>query len=134
MMKTDNISKKPSDTILYSYLICTCFATCSYFAFEGKYFEWSVQVAVIAFLFICTLTAIRTSSIDNFYLPPVEIPVSNKRWEKCIAWWNSLSDDELLINIRKLKTMNKKNADTLLKAFEQSELFEKCSIIKREIS
>lgn len=133
-MKTDPITKKASDAILYSYLICACFAACSYFAFEGRFFELSIQIAILVFLLICTIIAIKTSSIDSFYLPPVEIPVSNKRWEKCIDWWSNLPEDELMINVRKLKTMNKKNADTLLKAFEQLELFEKCSIIKKEIS
>lgn len=133
-MKNDSINKRASDTIIYSYLVCACCAAASYFVFEGKYFEIVLQVAILAFLFTCTLVAIRSASIDGFYLPPVGIPVSNKRWEKCIAWWNNLPEDELTTNIRKLKSMNRKNADTLLRAFEQLELFEKCSIIKRAIN
>ncbi len=133
-MKKDHSNKRVSDTVLYSYLICALCTAGSYFIFEGKFFELTLQISILAFLLICTVTALKISSIDNFYFPPVEIPVSNKRWQKCIEWWSNLSDDELMLNIRKLKAINQKNADTLLRAFEHSELFEKCSIIKRAIN
>ena len=130
-MKTDHTSKRPSDTLSYAYLICGGCAVASYFIFEGKYFTLMLQMAIIVFLFICAATAIKMATIDSFYMPPVEIPVSSIRWKKCIDWWSNLSDEDLMTNIRKLKTMNRKNVDTLLRAFEQFELFEKCSIIKR---
>ncbi|GAB3517680.1 hypothetical protein [Emticicia fontis] len=133
-MKTDYITERASDTILYTYLLCACCAAASYFMFKGIYFEAVLQIVILIFLFTCTLIAIKTASVDGFYLPPVEIPMSNKRWERCIEWWNNLPEDELTTNIHKLKTMNRKNADALLRAFEQLELFEKCSIIKRAIS
>jgi hypothetical protein len=133
-MKTVDLNKRASETVIYSFLVCVGWAASSYFFFGGKYLELSLKMAIIAFIFTCILIAIRTSSIDNFYLPPVEVHISNKRWERCIEWWNSLPEDELARNIRKLKAMNRRNAYILLRAFEHLELFEKCSIIKRAIS
>ena len=132
-MKANHTNKRASDTVLYTYLICGGSSVASYFIFEGKYFMLTLQMAIIVFLFISAMVAIKISTIDSFYMPPVEIPVSNIRWKKCIDWWNDLSEEDLMTNIRKLKTMNRKNVDTLLRAFEQFELFEKCSIIKQAL-
>lgn len=133
-MKTDDTNNLASSTVLYAYLICAICTLVAYFAFEGKYFVTSLQISISVFLFTCVATALKDSSVDSFYLPPVELHISNKRWEQCIDWWNNLPEDELAVNVRKLKEMNRRNADILLRAFEHLELFEKCSIIKRAIS
>ncbi|WP_337043845.1 hypothetical protein [Emticicia sp. 17c] len=132
-MKTATNNRKTSDTILYVYLICACWATVSYFVAQGQYFALNLQMALLVFLFVCTLLVVQNASADSFYLPPLGLPVSNKRWKKCIDWWSKLPDDELARNIGRLNAMNRKNADTLLRVFEHLELFEKCSVIKRTI-
>ncbi|RYU93587.1 hypothetical protein [Emticicia agri] len=133
-MKIALSEKRASNAILLSYLICALCTICAYFTFEGRFFVVSLQISILVFVCTCIATAVKASSVDNFYLPPVEVHISNKRWEKCIDWWNNLPEDELAYNIRRLNEMNTRNAYILLRAFEHLELFEKCSIIKRAIS